>query len=457
MSTGAFTLADIDKPAQQKGEFSVADIDQMPPAPTKTSLNASPKAFTLPWFKQEAVNFAEGATKSLPAIGATLGGLAGFAEGGPVGSVGGAGIGGMGGEAAKQLLRRGLFGDGPYSPDAAARDITKEGVIQGAVQAGTEAMPFLAAPLRRAAVTQYERALAPTTKINKAITQDIAPELIQRGERGSLEDLESRAGQKISELNPQLNSAYKQASLMPTSAVSLPAKVANAGNKVVNDLETLKQSYMPGGNVAQPQAVSAIEGVQNIVKQYGPDISPDHLRRLRQIFEEVPAQRGAYAGTDLSTNYTLNAQQQAADSIRGILNKNPDIGSLNKEISFWLDVQRVTSQSALRRTGQEGGLLKTLWPLGAAIAGGGAGFAAHGTEAGIGAAASTILATQAARAVRSPAWRTTSAVAKGQLANALARGNVGEVSALLGRLGIASAEPTQQTSPYDPPTQRLQQ
>jgi hypothetical protein len=337
-----------------------------------------------------------------------------------------------------------------------AKGAAEGGVVgQPIAEAAGATLPWMAKGLKNTAVKQYEKALAPTTKVNKAITQDIAPEMIQRGVRGSLEGMEQKAGQKISELNPQLNTAYQQAGAMPTSAGSIPgATIAGAGNKVIQDLETLKQSYMPGGNVAQPQAVNAIEGVQGIIKQYGPDVSPDNLRRLRQIFEDPVAQRGGYAGADLSTNYTLSAQKQAADSIRGILNKNPDIGSLNKELSFWLDVQRVTSESGLRRTGQEGGLLKTLWPLGAAIAGGGAGFAAHGTEAGLGAAATTMLATQVAKAARSPAWRTVSAVTKDRLANALARGDVAATSALLSKVGLSTAGSSQQTAPAGLPWQR---
>lgn len=412
---------------------------------TTATMQAAPKRFTLPWFKQQGINFADAATGALPAAGATVGGTLGGAAGssvGPVGTAGGAvsgaGIGGMAGEAGKQLIRRLLGFESPQTSQQAGNEIGKQGLIQAGVELPAQALPFLAGPLQRAATSQYERALAPTTKINKAITQDITPELIQRGETGSLESLEKRAGQKIGQLNPQLNQAYQQAGQTPTSLGFLPgAKVSGAGTKVIQDLENLKQSYMPGGNVAQPQAVQAIEGVQNIVKQYGPDISPDHLRRLRQIFEEVPAQRGAYAGADLSTNYTLNAQQQAADSIRGILNKNPDIGSLNKEISFWLDVQRVTSQSGLRRTGQEGGLMRVLNPLAGLLAGAG-GFAAHGTETGVAAGMVTALAGYAYQATRSPLWRTTSAVVKDRFAGALARGDVGEVTSLLARLGVAS-------------------
>jgi hypothetical protein len=443
------------------------------------------KIFSIPWFKRQGIKATDALTQDLPAIGGMLGGMAGFSEGGPVGAIGGSGIGGMGGEAGKQIIRRWMgFGDAPKTPEKAASQITGQGLTQSAVEGGGQALPFLAGPMRKTAAAQFERALAPTTKINKAITQDISPEMIQRGIHGSLEGMERQAGQKIAELNPQLNTAYEAASRPPiktetdtlgvrwasdgTNKVSIPrsvpdesiaqyaqpklaeqaqirgnlpwnksATIQGAGTKVIQDLEALKQTYMPEGIAAQPQAVNAIEGIQGIVKQYGPDISPTSLRRLRQIFEDPVAQRGAYAGADISTNYTLNAQKQAADSIRGILNKNPDIGALNKEISFWLDVQRVTSQSGLRRTGQEGGLMRVLAPLGTGVAGG-LGFLAHGAQGSLEAGGAAAVTALAAQIVRSPAYRTMSAVAKDRLASALARGSVGEVSALAARLGIAA-------------------
>lgn len=424
-----------------------------------TKISAAPKPFTKDWFKGIFYNqIADPATQALPAAGAMAGGIAGGAASGGFGAVGGAGIGGMGGEAAKQLIRRQLgFGDAPTTPEEAAKRITMQGGVQGGIQGVTEGLPFLAGPLQRAATTQYERALAPTTKINKAITKDITPELIKRGERGSLEGLEKRAGQRISELNPQLNQAYREAGSIPMgSGGSLPgAKITGAGNQIIADLEKLKQSYQPEGITAQPQAVSAIEGMQNIVKKYGPDISPDSLRRLRQIFEEAPAKAGAYAGADLSTSYTLNAQDQAANSIRGILNKNPDIGTLNKEISFWLDVQRVTSQSGLRRTGQEGGLMRVLSPLAAGTAAATTGMH-FGGVAGVEAGTAAALTTAAYQAMRSPTWRTTSAVLKDRFAQALARGDIGAATALLGRFGIATQGRGRVPSPQAPTTQQSQ-
>jgi hypothetical protein len=413
----------------------------------KTSgISAQPKPFTLPWLKQGAWRAAASTADAMPAIGGTVGSMIGATAGGGAasipGAIGGAGMGGAGGAAAQQIMRRLLgFPDVPQTSGAAAQDITKQGATQATIQGATELLPFVGGKLKNAAETQYERALAPTTKQNKAIAQDIAPQLIQRGEAGSLEHLEKKAGQKIAQINPQLNAQYSGAS------------VQGSGTKIISDLEDLKQTYMPGGNVAQPQAVNAISGIQDIVKQYGPDIPQDHLRRLRQIFEEAPAQSGAYLGADLSTKYTLNAQKEAADSIRGILNKNPDISALNKEISFWLDVQRVTRDSGLRRTGQEGGLMKVLSPLAGSVAGA-AGFLEKGPQVGVEAALATTLAGYTAQAMRSPTWRTASAVLKDRFANALARGDVKAVTGLLGRFGVVamgSQTSGQQSTPAQPP------
>lgn len=409
-----------------------APTQAQPAAAGAPEMRAQPKDL-VSRLKQMKVGAEESLADALPGAGATVGGIAGASAGGPVGAVGGAGIGGMGGAAAKQLLYR-LFGfGGPKTSSEAAGQIMKEGAVQGGLQAGSEGLGALSGPLAKTAETQYERALAPTTKINKNITKDITPQLIKRGETGSLGSLEKKAGEKISTLGPQLDKSYAQA----------PTPIKGAGTKVIADLDTLKATYMPGGKVAQPQAVKAIEGVQDIVRQYGADVDPTTLRRVRQIFEEVPAARGAYAGVDLSTNYTLNAQDQAANSIRGILNSSPNIGKLNKEISFWLDVQKVTRDSGLRQTGQSGGLAKVLTPLAAGAAATTTGVK-FGATAGIEAGVGTALATMAYQAVRSPLWRTTSAVAKNRLAQLIANGDVRNAGLLITRLGLAAATPPPQ-------------
>ena len=231
-------------------------------------------------------------------------------------------------------------------------------------------------------------------------------------------------------------------------------QLPGAGKQVIKDLESLKAEYMvPDAagvlHPANPQAISAIEGVQEIVRQYGPNISPTSLRQLRQIFDEPVAHAGGYAGADLATHYTLNAQEAAANSIRKILHSaSPDIGGLNKEISFWLDVRKVTSETALRQTGQAGGLVKTFAPL-AVGAAGTAGLHYGGAAGGIEAGAVMTLVAVATKMIRSPAWRTTSAVFKDRVASALASGSVGDLAALATRVGIAVRSDNQQVDQGD--------
>lgn len=392
------------------------------------TMQAQPKPWTYPWLKGKLVNAEDAFSAALPAGGAMIGGIAG-APGGPAGAIGGAGIGGMGGAAAKQIMRRVLGFGGPSTTDEAAKDIMGEGAIQGGIQAATEGLPLLAGPLKNAAASQYERALAPTTKPNKVIARKITPELINRGEYGSLGGLEDRAAQQAAVYRPQLDAAYQA---MPVQST------AGSGPQIVQALENLKGKYTVQGMPANPTAVNAISGVQDVVKQYGNDIAPDSLRKLKAIFDEPVASRGGFAGGDLTTAYTLKAQKAAGNSIRGILGQaSPDVAALNKEISFWLDVQRVTSQSGLRQTGQAGGLLKVLSPLGVGAAGAMTG-AQYGAHVGVEAGAAAALTTAAIQITRSPLWRTGSAVLKDRLADALARGSVGEVSALAARFGIAA-------------------
>jgi hypothetical protein len=489
------------------------------------SVSAAPKPFTLPWLKSKFYTAADATADSLPAAGATIGAGIGatggtFTEPGGgtfLGGVGGAGLGGMAGSAGKHLIRSVLGFDKPAdtSTNDIANDISREGVIQGAIEAGSAGLARIAPWLKGTAVGQYERALAPTTKINKAIAADIAPKMVQRGIHGSLESIEDQAGQNINKLSPQLDQAYSDLEanykrppikgllpaaptsvpLAPSSAplsaseefpgvmqtrdpaianrAGLPQEAATAvkapqlppvakvpqggelpgtGKQVLADIESAKGQYMAGGKVVDPAGVKALDDVKEIVNQYGNDVSPTTLRQMRQVFEAPVAKAGGYAGADLSTHYALNAKQAAADSIRHLLNSSPsDIGAINKEISFWLDVQRVTRDSALRRTGQEGGLLKSLAPLatGTAAALSGVHF---GAEKGAEAALGTALSTMAFQATRSPAWRTMSSVLKGRFADALARGSVGEASALLGRLGVAVGEAKGMPTQSDPQT-----
>src|SRR5574337_93419 len=140
----------------------------------------------------------------------------------------------------------------------------------------------------------------------------------------------------------------------------------------------MKGKYMVDGQVVNPSAVNAIDNVQQVIAKHSDDISPQSLRKIKQIFDESVSEAGGYTNADLTTNYTLKAQREAANQIRGIL---------------------------------------------------------HQASPGAAAAGIAFLSSYVASAMRTPAWRTGSALIKDRLADALVRGDVRVAAALLGRLG----------------------
>lgn len=441
----------------QPEEASQIDFQPEATAPAKTqathqpTIGPTPKFPSGAWWKQKTYNIAVPTANQLPTAGATAGSIIGATggtltgPGDPLAAVGGAGLGGMAGEAAKHALLALLYPS--YRPSMAqeSKDISKQGVEQAGIQGVSELLPFLAGPLKNASVGQYERALAPTTRVNKALTQKIAPEMIDRGVSGSLPSIGEKAATNAKSLSAPLDRAYADlASKTPT--------IADAGTQIVSDLDKLKSRYIVNGKIANPQAFSAIGVVQDVVKQQGKDIDPESLRKLKAVFDDPVASKGGYAGADMTTKYALRAQKVAANSIRSILGKaSPDIAALNKEVNFWLNVQKVVGATVERQAGQSGGLTKVLSPLGIGVSGA-LGLAHGGSQASLEAMGLTSAMALTAQIVRSPAWRTMSAVAKDRLASSLASGSFGEVVALASRLGIAATEKNPVDSQTNLPT-----
>lgn len=452
--------ANAPKPAQTGDWFK--DNAPQAPAPqqghadsagsTGAVFKASPERFSKAWWKEQMYNAIDATLESLPAAGATMGGVvggtggaaagsvvpgAGTVGGGVAGAVGGAGIGGMAGEAARQIGRRAMGWESPETSTDAANKIAGEGALQGGVEAATAGLGnAMRMPMKELARTQYYRALSPATKPNKAITKTIVPEALDRQVRGGLDAIVDRSEAEAGALTKPLNKAYD--AIQPNVLLQkMPV------SETMSALDRFKERFVVGGKVANPEAVRAIENVQGVVSQWGNDISPQELRRVKQIFDESVAAAGGYTGTDLSVKYKANAERLAANRIRSLLHEvSPEAKNIDANVKFWLDLKRVASATAERRVGQEGGLVKTLWPIGAAVAGaaagGGGGYHAAGGEgAATGAAATSALAAMVTIAVRSPQWRTSSAVFKNEFAEALLRGSPQKVSALLLRLGVA--------------------
>lgn len=112
-----------------------------PATSTAASVGPAPGLFSKAGAKSAMFNATESTADAMPSMGATAGGLIGGGAGTGIepgggtvlGATGGAGIGGMGGEAAKQLIKRLVFNEGPQAGQA-EKDITKEGATQAILE-----------------------------------------------------------------------------------------------------------------------------------------------------------------------------------------------------------------------------------------------------------------------------------------------------------------------------------
>jgi hypothetical protein len=105
-------------------------------------------------------------------------------------------------------------------------------------------------------------------------------------------------------------------------------------------------------------AVNAANAMQKVIQQYGESMPVRSARKVRQIFDEAVAKAGGYEGRSLPEGSLLDAKKVATSAIReNLASTHPELVPWNKEINFWLNVQKIAQETAKRRVGQQGGIL----------------------------------------------------------------------------------------------------
>jgi hypothetical protein len=316
--------------------------------------------------------------------------------------------------------------------------------------------------LRTGGETEYARALAPTTRANKAITAQVVPELIDRGvTAATLKGLQAQAQTHIGALGAAIGEAWDK--LPPGTSTEL-APVYDRLQNAIEDVHSVESGPQtktvtpPPSNVLGPngqpvqqapytvtstemipkgpeaaRAISNLKALQQTLTDVsetdpvtGKTVVPvDKVVGLRRYFDDIAARAGRYQGKDLADQSTAEAHGIAADAIREQLAQDhPDIAALNKEYSFWKNVNQVVTDTITRKQGQAPS-------LGTRVAQA-AGFVKGGV---LGAEAAKTLA----EATASPAWRTVDAVLKDRLADALAKGQRGPAEFYISKAAAALA------------------
>ena len=341
-----------------------------------------------------------------------------------------------------------------------------EAGISGAFGAAGQAVakPLASAGgwLARKAVAQYGKALNPTKEALKVRAEKIIPELLDRGVTGSLRSLEARGnvGRKI--FGKKIGAAVEDA--------SQAGKTINAVD-LADELDALKQTFIgqssltpqqalqqalqagtvsgSGGRIAVPSgkvpfhegAIAAIEDIQGKLRALGDAADPADLWKFKRVLNDVVNQSNGFTKT-LGKHTAASIRKDGAAAIRrGLDSAVPDLQKLNLEFGLWKDLENVARSTASRQTGQQGPITEkmaraTLFPLFGAAVGGGEGYRRGGWG---GAAEGAAVGAALTSVIRTPAWRTTSAVAKNRLAKALAYGDTSRAIRIIGQIAASAS------------------
>lgn len=318
------------------------------------------------------------------------------------------------------------------------------GVAAGVTAAipGGKAAQRLSGALEDSAEKSVTQALGATKEAMKDTAAKVAPEMIQRGVRGSRAAMLERASGELKAVGSKIE-AEIQAAMQAGQTVS--------GQSVLGVLAKAKGGLMVPDATG---ALRAIEGTQLVMKRLekleefvtslGPDIPFDKAAKIKTVWDRIVSKAGLYgqkAGASATDSADAWAIREAAGGFRELLAKgSPTLDDLNKEYAFWKGVKTVLKETQRRTQAQGGGLTAGI----TGAVGAGSGFAS-GDSVGDKfekALVGGVMGRQVVRLVQSPAFRTqVSAPLKQALADALASADKSRVYATVSR--IVSSLPAQ--------------
>jgi hypothetical protein len=345
-----------------------------------------------------------------------------FIPGGAAGKLGKAA------EIAKSAALTGVQGGGAASMSASA--------ALSAIPGGGAAKA--AKGLRSSAIASETRALGPTKEWAKTEAAKLAPQMLERGVRGSRPAMLERAEAASKEAGQRLGAAYK--------AAAEAGQTIN-GQVIRGELQFAKDGLMVANAEGRMIPIAGAEGVlkkldklETFVAQLGDDIPVDKAHKVKTMWDRIVAKAGLYgpkAASNATDAESAWAIREGAGSFRQLLADVPDVAALNKEFGFWKGLRDVLRETEKRTQGQMGG--GGLPGAMASVAGAATGFASGGLmEAFVGQQA----AQRFVQVVRSPYWQSSvSAPLKDRMARALAAGDRGMATSTLDR--IMAALPSQ--------------
>ena len=378
-------------------------------------------------------------TAALPTIGGTVGGILGGGAGGGVASipfgVAGAALGGTAGEAARQLINQAIGAPTPQTPAATLAEMGKQAGTQAgaeALGAGTNlALRQVAGPLARSAEAQMTRFLGPRGEEAKAIAQKVVPGLLERRtvaltRQGFADAAEQHLTDAAQALDDEL---AKVPSGLQLNQNGILKALDNAKSRLNLEVLDKNGNLMPSTPQAKP-VLEFANGLRDVIQNADPSFT--NMRSVRQAWDTaIDAAKGFSLPSD---RLQVRVQKYGANAIREELAKaTPDLGAVNREFSFWKNVQGL-AENMVDRINQKPP--SRFLPRLAVVTGFGAG--------GPKGAAMGYAAMKALQGVtESASWQTMSPVGKNELAKAIMTGSPGAIVSAATRLATMPGEENQ--------------
>ncbi len=280
--------------------------------------------------------------------------------------------------------------------------------------------------LRAKAVKQYAEALGATKEEFKALTKKVVPELLDRG-------VKTKSLEKLSEVASTKSSVAGQA--IDEFVQNIPETTRMKVSPVIEAIEKTKKDFIVDGVNIEPQAVKSASDLQKIIGQFGEDISPASLRKVRQVWDKTVAKAGGFVGKTLKEGGEVDLKKVATNAIREELGKEfPDLKKLNAEFALWENVRKITEATLKRKSTQGKGLSQVI----SSTVGGASGFASGDSvgerfkNAAIGAVLGKYVG-----AFNSPRYKMLSATTKNKLAKIIASGDAKKIAYAMSKIASA--------------------
>lgn len=313
--------------------------------------------------------------------------------------------------------------------------------LEVAAPGAGKAIGATSSALKKWAVSQYAKALHPSSLAEKAIAKELAPQLMDRGVYAMTKDqLEAKAVDRLDGLRAALDTAWNQ----------VPQGTGKSLRGLWNDIDSvIKDRYQIAGKPIDRlagQATKELTDLKKDLRDFATIIQGgnkkvtafvewDRLRKARQWFDEIVSEAGGFnpeVANSVADRTALGARRTVGNIIRKHINADlPDIGALNEEIHIFKGVADLLEKATTRDLKQNAmaGGVGAVYGL---TTGSGDGWSR--TKRAIGYAAIT---GGLRGLVTSTGWRMVSAHAKNNLADAIANT---DPDAIRGAMHAASVE-----------------